>query len=192
MCRAGTRELLLLDLKRTEFNYVWFLGNFYEESHKPLTTDDNTANDKEETSSEEMPVQQKFALNGDKYKRFLHNGYQMRVEDSTDSVIEPNENYNFAIHKGMGEYEVHYSSGNDSDDDIADWLSASEECVLDCFNVDFDEVVKEVQHEGNIIVQDYSLHAYSSVDKYKVTSKLRGDGDKSGLAGRCIRCGIAT
>ena len=49
---------------------LWVVSSeFLREAHRPLTTDENTANDEEETSSEEAPVQQKFALNSDKYIR---------------------------------------------------------------------------------------------------------------------------
>ena len=46
-----------------------------------------------------------------------------------------NNRANGAKYAGMGEYEVHYSSENDSDKDICDWLTSSESCIADCFCV---------------------------------------------------------
>ena len=43
---------------------------------------------------------------------------------------------NYAKQNGLGEYEVHYSSGNDSDSDIIDWMSTSDEWTTDCMIMD--------------------------------------------------------
>ena len=91
------------------------------------------------TSSEEETVEKRFALDKDKYTRFLHNGYQMAIDDSQESTLGPTDRVNVARYAGMGEYEVHYSSDNDSDRDICDWLTSSESCVVDCFSVDCEE-----------------------------------------------------
>ena len=60
----------------------------------------------------------------------------MQIDDSKETLIESSASQNHATPMGMGEYAVHFSSDNDSDRDITDWLSSSEGRVLDCFNIE--------------------------------------------------------
>ena len=48
----------------------------------------------------------------------------MQVTNANDVLRTTKRQENFAQYKGMGEYEVYYSPQNDSDSDIANWLSS--------------------------------------------------------------------
>lgn len=76
---------------------------FLREPYKQVTTDENTATDVEESSSDERPVSQKFALDKEKFRQFLHNGYQMQVDDSKETLIGNCASKKYATHVGMGE-----------------------------------------------------------------------------------------
>ncbi|KAI5065815.1 hypothetical protein GOP47_0018439 [Adiantum capillus-veneris] len=102
---------------------------FLREYKKPIVskTEENT-NYSGDKSEDEEAIKQHFSLNTDKYSQFLHNGYHMRIEDDSTRTISTTQGVGkYACHLGMGEYEIHYSSGYDSDKDIAQWVSTSDE-----------------------------------------------------------------
>ena len=121
---------------------------FLREPNKPYSTADETTEGEKGSSSGEEEMQKQFTLDRGKYARFLHNGYKMKVDDSGETILGSNNRANVAKNAGMGEYEVHYSSENDSDRDICDWLTSSESCIADCFCVDLTEE-EEVEENGN-------------------------------------------
>ncbi|KAI5056410.1 hypothetical protein GOP47_0028228 [Adiantum capillus-veneris] len=101
-------------------------------------------------SKDEGAFKQRFSLNMDKYSQFLHNGYHMQIEDDSTGTLSTSEGVgNYACHVGMGEYEINYSSGYDSDNDIAQWFSTSDECLANCFYITVEDDLYDMGLEEN-------------------------------------------
>ncbi|KAI5063849.1 hypothetical protein GOP47_0020519 [Adiantum capillus-veneris] len=101
-------------------------------------TEENTDYSGDKSEDEEA-VKQSFSLDTDKYSRFLHNGYHMRIEDDSTGTI-------FTL-EGVG---------YDSDKDIAQWLSTSFECLANCFNITLEDDLEDMdkpEGKSNALVE---------------------------------------